>query len=119
MFFYYCFTNKFGYDQVCRDTAQIGKEGDLIEANGSHFIALGSELSWQEQYAVSSFQFPVSSAQIICSIFNKQTLELIHWMVYWHYTSYRTVIALFMPDLGQYLKAIVPEAVLASHDLYA
>lgn len=116
MFFYYCFTNKFGYDQVCRDSQEIGKVWDLFEANGSHFIALGSELSWQEQYGIQNYEFSIANAQIIWSIFSKQTLELIHRMVYWYYTSYRAVISLFISDLWQYLKAIQKLKTLTAKD---
>jgi|GEM_PF-3796229 len=50
MFFYYCFSDKFGYDQICRDEQEYGKSGDLLEANGSYFIALGQDISWKNMY---------------------------------------------------------------------
>ncbi len=117
MFFYYCFSTKFGYDQVCWDQKQLGKPWDLIEANGSYFIVLGSGLSWQDLYVNPSFAFDIQNATIVETVLSKQTMELIHWMVYYYYTSYRSVIHLFLSDIRHYLKASVKAKTLTGKDL--
>ncbi|MFA7284930.1 MAG: hypothetical protein WC004_03855 [Candidatus Absconditabacterales bacterium] len=106
MFFYYCFSDKFGYDQICRDEQEYGKSGDLLEANGSYFIALGQDISWKNMYTGSNARFQMHNVQVCATLFGKQTLQLIHWMVYQYYTSYRSVIHLFVGDIMQYLKSL-------------
>gem|GEM_PF-3653039 len=46
------------------------------------------------------------NVQVCATLFGKQTLQLIHWMVYQYYTSYRSVIHLFVGDIMQYLKSL-------------
>jgi hypothetical protein len=116
MFFYFCFSNKFGYDQICWDDALYGKPGDLIESNGSHFLVLGDAISWQEQYMGSTYQFPIQQYEIIWNICGPKTLELIHWMVYHYYTSYKSVVTLFVWNVTTYLKQQQKAKTLKSKD---
>lgn len=106
MFFYYCFSNRFGYDQICWDEQEYGKSGDLLEANGSYFIALGKEISWKDLYVLPDLHFELRNVQVCVTLFGKQTLQLVHWMVYWYYTSYRSVVHLFVGDIMHYLKSL-------------
>lgn len=104
IFFYYCFTNKRWYDQICRNHQSIGKPWDLIESNGSHFLLLGSDISWYTFYHKPDYYFELGEYSFICSLMRDKTLVLIHWMVYQYYTSYRAIVWLFIANLSAYLK---------------
>lgn len=104
MYFYYCLANKWGSDQVCRDTVFYGNVWDLILSNGVYFINLGEALSRKDFYISEDHYFQIYAPESVCSIMNGYTLQLVHWMVYQYCTTYKSIIQLFLPNISLYLK---------------
>ncbi|HMY80327.1 MAG TPA: hypothetical protein PLW93_00970 [Candidatus Absconditabacterales bacterium] len=117
-FFYYCFHTKWGHDQICWDSKLIGEPGSLITSNGSYFISLGDQLSWNEFYIGHDYFFELSShSEILGTLFHHHTLQMIHRMVYEYYTSYRSVIGLFVSSIDAYSKSTQKIATIKKKDL--
>ncbi len=104
MYFYYCLANKRGHDQVCRDRIMHAKIWDLIVSNGVYFVVLGTDISRMDSYSWDDFLFEIQSPEYVCSVLWENSVELIHRMVYQYYTSYRSIIHLFLPNIWIYLK---------------
>lgn len=117
IFFYYCFTNKRGYDQICRNNQSLGAPWDIIESNWSHFLNLGEEISRSSLYSKPEYMFEITNSQFVCKILHEHTLTLIHWMVYQYYTSYRAIVWLFVANLWVYLKQLSKLKTLKKKDL--
>lgn len=117
MFFYFCFTNKWWHDQLCRDTTLHWEPWDLIASNWSHFLVLWEYISRRELYEVKEFNFPITQYEKIGRLVNSKTLELIHWMVYFYYTNYRAIVNLFVPHLWIYAKQELKTKTMKSKDI--
>lgn len=118
MYFYYCFSNKRGFDQVCNDEQLYAKPWSLIQSNGSYYLVLWEQISWQSLYEHKDYFFPLQSVVDVCQIMNNQTMALLHWMIYQYCCSYRSVVNLFISDPEIYLKQKDKFKTVKKKDLY-
>ncbi len=97
MTYLYWFTKYAGSDKI-RKTDHKFKSGDLLKLWQEYFLVLWPEVSFAEQY-VYQLKEDESKYEIIEKKFlNKQTIELIHRMVYRRYAPYYNVVPkLFLP----------------------
>ena len=97
MTYLYWFTKYAGSDKI-RKTEHKFKSGDLLKLWQEYFLVLWSEISFSEQY-VYQLKEEESKYEIVQNKFlNKQTIELIHRMVYRRYAPYYNVVPkLFLP----------------------
>lgn len=97
MTYLYWFTKYAGSDKI-RKTDHKFKSGDLLKLWEEYFLVLWSEVSFAEQY-VYDLREEESKYEIVHKKFlNKQTIDLIHWMVYRRYAPYYNVVPkLFLP----------------------
>lgn len=97
--YYYSFERFYGFDRVVKlenDFSDVFP-GDLIKAQDTYFLCLWEDISFQEQYKYVE-RFSKSDIHLIYSGFmSHQFLSLLHWMVYYNYTSYKSVMKLFFP----------------------
>lgn len=104
MFYYYCFANKWWHDQVCRDTVLYGNPGDLIISNGVYFVTLGADISRKELYVNDTMFFPIHNPEICTALLSPDSMTLVHRMVYYYCSTYKSVLWLFLPNISIYLK---------------
>lgn len=97
MTYLYWFTKYAGSDKI-RKTEHKFKSGDLLKLWQEYFLVLWPEVSFAEQY-VYQLKEEESKYEIVQKKFlNKQTIELIHRMVYRRYAPYYNVVPkLFLP----------------------
>ncbi len=97
MTYLYWFTKYAGSDKI-RKTDHKFKSGDLLKLWEEYFLVLWSDVSFAEQY-VYDLKEEESKYEIVHKKFlNKQTIDLIHWMVYRRYATYYNVVPkLFLP----------------------
>jgi len=71
---------------------------DLLKLWDEYFLVLWKEISFSEQYKYDLIA-DVSEFEIVeKKLLNKNTIELLHWMVYWWYAPYYNVVPkLFLP----------------------
>lgn len=74
------------------------KPGDLIQLWEDFYVALWKEVSFFEQYVYWVQADPSKTALIHKKLLNKQTLELLHRMVYQRYSTYKNTVKLFLPQ---------------------
>lgn len=94
----YSFSRFFGFDKVCL-LGESGnkkiKAGDLLVFGNEYFFALGDKVVFSEQYERKDV---VKAELVYKQFFTKSTLELLHWMVENYYTTYKSVIRLFVAN---------------------
>lgn len=93
----YWFSQYAGFDKVflVKDWNLNFKAGDLIQGESGFFLVLGEEVSFPELYTVlytGAMDFQLSIAELL----SPPALQLLHWMVYERYTSYKNAIKLFL-----------------------
>lgn len=100
----YSFDRFFGFDKVCilaenTSTKSVNKKkvktGDLLVFGNQYFLAIGKTLVFPEQY----LHLETIKAELIYKEFMTQpTLKLFHWMVETYYTTYKSVVRLFVTN---------------------
>ena len=92
----YSFDRFFGVDKVCllAETTRKKKvkSGDLLIFGNQYFLALGEKIVFSEQYMNVD---TIKAELFYPKFFTTTTLNLLHWMVETHYTTYKSVIRLF------------------------
>ena len=112
----YSFDRFFGFDKVCilaenTTNKKKIKAWDLLVFGNQYFLALWETLSFSEQYQHLS---SVQAELLYKDFFSVSSLQLLHWMVETHYTTYKSVIRLFFADDIQ--KLLEREAKLSKTD---
>lgn len=69
----------------------------LIFGN-QYFLALGEKLSFSEQYTNVETMKRTNVETIHPKFFTKSNLNLLHWMVETYYTTYKSVMRLFVTN---------------------
>ncbi len=103
----YSFDRFFGIDKVCRMTNDSSEDirwwkksrkvqpGDLLVFGNQYFLALGEKVVFLEQYE----HLETVKAELVYKEFmTKPTLDLFHWMVETYYTTYKSVVRLFVTN---------------------
>lgn len=94
----YSFDRFFGFDKVCLlgDTGKKKiKAGDLLVFWNQYFLALGDKIAFPEQYEHLE---TVKAELVYKQFFTQPTLDLFHRMVETYYTTYKSVIRLFVTN---------------------
>ena len=93
----YSFDRFFGFDKVCLLGEQTSKKkikpGDLLVFGNQYFLALGETIVFSEQYQHLA---PVQAELVYKEFLTLSTLKLFHWMVETYYTTYKSVVRLFV-----------------------
>lgn len=94
----YSFDRFFGFDKVCL-LGDFGKKkikaGDLLVFWNQYFLALGDKIAFAEQYGhLESVKAELMYKQFL----TQPTLDLLHRMVETYYTTYKSVIRLFITN---------------------
>jgi primosomal protein N' len=102
----YSFDRFFGFDKVCLLGEQTSKKkikpGDLLVFGNQYFLALGETIAFAEQYQHLA---TVQAELVYKEFFTLPTLKLFHWMVETYYTTYKSVVRLFVArDIEKLLK---------------
>ncbi|MFZ2150801.1 MAG: hypothetical protein WAZ12_00575 [Candidatus Absconditicoccaceae bacterium] len=96
--------NKFaGFDRVFKINITQNKEeqkqfirGNLLKYQDDVFLCLGDEISFQEQYEYK-YEINISNTSLISQSFlTDKTLDMVNWMVYRWYSSYKSVLKYFV-----------------------
>ncbi len=95
----YSFDRFFGFDKVCILAENASKKKvkawDLLIFGNQYFLALGEKLSFSEQYQ----HLTTTQAELVYKGFmTPPTLQLFHWMVEQYYTTYKSVVRLFLSN---------------------
>lgn len=93
----YSFDRFFGFDKVCilaeNASRKKVKAWDLLIFGNQYFLVLGENISFSEQYQ----HLTTTQAELVYKGFlSLPTLKLFHWMVEHHYTTYKSVVKLFV-----------------------
>jgi hypothetical protein len=94
----YSFNRFFGFDKVCLlDTSgkKKVKPGDLLIFGNQYFLALGDKIVFPEQYEHLN---TVKADLIYKQFLTTSTLGLFHRMVESYYTTYKSVVRLFVAN---------------------
>ncbi len=102
----YGFSRFYGNDKVCNVVFSKGissyHPGDLLESGNEFFLVLGEHVAFSEQYTYSD-HLPLSMKHH--HFLSESTLQLLHYMVETYYTTYSSVIKLFLPaDIEKVIK---------------
>lgn len=90
--------NKYAWVDKVWKTEEESKSWDLLQIWDDFYLALWKEVSFFEQY-VYGLKVDINKVEIIeKKLLNKQTLELLHRMVYQRYSTYKNVAKLFLPQ---------------------
>lgn len=93
----YGFTTFAWHDKVQKTEKPTYKQGDLVSYGNDIFLALGDEVSFFEQYEKKYIS--TRTPEILYKNFLfPETIALLHWMVYYRYTTYKSVIRYFLPE---------------------
>lgn len=97
--YYYSFDKFYWFDRVVRLNERSFDvfPGDLIKTQNTLFLCLWDVISFQEQYKYIDEMFSENSAVIYTGFFSEKLLSLLHWMVYFNYTTYKSAMKLFLP----------------------
>ncbi len=95
----YSFDRFYGFDKVCLLGEQAGKKkvkpGDLLVIGNQYFLALWETISFPEQYQ----HLTTVQAELVYKEFlSAPALKLFHWMVEMYYTTYKSVVRLFVSN---------------------
>lgn len=87
-----------GYDKIFLYTTDTKiNAGDLIRIEDQYAICLGADCSFSENYQHTYPSF--ATPQVIYEkFFSSNTISMIHWMVHTYYSSYKSVMKLFLPS---------------------
>lgn len=106
-YFYYDFTHRSWQDHIRSSSIKYGTAGDLIFVEDRYIINLWSKVSRQELYDKEIFFGENNNdIKIIGKVFGKKTLDMIYRMARQYLTSYRSIIWLWIWDLGKYIKQL-------------
>ena len=95
--------NKYAWVDKVWKTDWDFKSGDLLQISDEFYLSLWKDTSFFEQY-VYGLKSDISKTEIAeKKLLNKQTLELMHRMVYQRYSTYKNVVKLFLPQEMQQL----------------
>lgn len=96
----YSFDRFFGFDKVCILAENASKKKikawDLLIFGHQYFLALGDNLVFAEQY---QYLTTVQAELVYKEFLTIPTLKLFHWMVENYYTTYKSVVRLFVTNL--------------------
>lgn len=101
----YAFCQYAGFDRVFyyKEKNLDAKAGDLLQQGSDFFLVLGEKISFPELYTIlynGKKEFDLVFAQLL----SPPTLQMLHWMVYERYTSYKKVLPLFLdPNIEKLL----------------
>lgn len=101
----YAFSQYAGFDRVFyyKEKNLDAKAGDLLQQGSDFFLVLGEKISFPELYTIlynGKKEFDLVFAQLL----SPPTLQMLHWMVYERYTSYKKVLPLFLdPNIEKLL----------------
>ena len=97
--YYYSFDRFYWFDRVVRlDEKSFNVfPGDLIKTQNTVFLCLWDTVAFQEQYKYVDSISVEGSSIIYTWLFSQQLLLLLHWLVYYNYTTYKSAIKLFLP----------------------
>lgn len=78
--------------------------GDLFLLWDIYILCLWDEI-WPE-LDQSEYIYNISNIKVeyICNLISSKTMQIVHWMVRYYFTSYRNVLALYVPDIYIWLK---------------
>lgn len=74
------------------------KPWDLLQISDDFYLVLWKEVSFFEQYPYWLQLDPNKTKITHKKLLNKQTLQLLHRMVYQRYSTYKNVVKLFLPE---------------------
>ena len=90
--------NKYAWSDKVWKTEEDYKSWDLLQIWDDFYLSLWKETSFFEQH-VYGLKTDFNKTEIIeKKLLNKQTLQLLHRMVYQRYSTYKNVIKLFLPQ---------------------
>ena len=94
----YSFDHYAGYDKlfILNDTQGI-MPGDLFRINEHYYFALDDTCAFPENY---THTFTITAGMTISyrKLLTQKSIDMIHWMVYTHYSTYKSVMRLFIPS---------------------
>ncbi len=101
--YYFCFDRFVGWDMVIYSTLGSSKAGELWRNGENFFLCLWDFIAFPELYLHKE---PLVLWELVeKSFLAAKSIDLIHWMVYEWYSSYKSVIPLFLGnDLLSLLK---------------
>lgn len=97
--YYYSFDKFYWFDRVVKLNEESFNvfPGDLIKIQNTVFLCLWDNIAFAEQYKYVE-EFSTENSNIIYTwFFSEKLLSLLHWMVYYNYTTYKSIIKLFLP----------------------
>ncbi|MFA7717385.1 MAG: hypothetical protein WC875_01615 [Candidatus Absconditabacterales bacterium] len=96
----YSFTRFGGFDKVFKLSAENlkTKTGDLLQLGSEFFLCLGEKVSFEELYGHVETLKNGSMERCYPGFLSKKSIELLHRMVATYYTTYKSVIKLFISD---------------------
>lgn len=93
----YSFDRFFGFDKVCILAEGANKKkvktGDLLVIGNQYFLCIWKYLAFAEQY---QYLTTVQAELVYKWFLSLSTLKLFHWMVESYYTTYKSVVRLFV-----------------------
>lgn len=93
----YGFTSFAGFDKVFKIADATLKPGDLIAFGEEKFLVLGDHVSFFEQYT-KEYRATTTPVVLYKKLLSKQALDLLHWMTYYRYTNYKSVVKYFVNE---------------------
>jgi hypothetical protein len=90
----FSFTKFAGQDRVFQANFPVGQSGDLLKTSDDILLNLGEEIAFAETY--TQFYPEQSVNVLIPAFFPQHFLSFLHRMVYWWYSSYKSVIRYFV-----------------------
>lgn len=87
---------QYWYDSVVSGTVRGVKPWDIVQDVNNIYLCLGKEVVFPELYTQNEYQF-LAPRILIKEILSGKTMQLIHRMVQQYFSSYKTVVALFIP----------------------
>ncbi len=94
--YFYWFSSFFGSDKVWYSDKDFAyKIGDLISFQGNCFLCLGEEVSFFELYRSKVISLD-GSEMLFPGFLSEKSVSFINWMVYYRYSSYRSVMRYFI-----------------------
>lgn len=101
--YFYGFSSFFWFDKVWFSDNDFGaKAGDLLYFQNNYFLCLWEEISFFELY--KDKQISLAGAEIVYAKFvSAKTIGFINWMVYYRYSTYKSVMRYFLSQDIDYL----------------
>ena len=92
----YAFNEYAWFDRIflLNNAPESFEVGDLVSAWTNTYLVLWQELSFSEIYD-KKYSWTIMPTLLYKSFCSIQTIQLIHWMVYEWYTTYKNVVKLF------------------------